>query len=71
MKKYLLLLLTLLNCAMLRMQTPSLWGTMEFGGSFGIGTIVKINSDGTGFQKIFSFTDGSPWCTLQAILSQI
>lgn len=45
-------------------QTPELWGTASLGGTNGIGTIMKINGDGTGFQRVFSFTSGSQQSTL-------
>lgn len=34
----------------------TLYGTTEFGGQFGIGTIFRINTDGTGFTNIYNFS---------------
>jgi uncharacterized repeat protein (TIGR03803 family) len=46
----------------------TLYGTAEFGGSFGIGTVFAVNTDGTGFTTLHSFTGGSdgsrPWAGL-------
>jgi uncharacterized repeat protein (TIGR03803 family) len=36
----------------------TLYGTAEQGGSFGNGTVFKLNTDGTGFTKLHSFTAG-------------
>jgi uncharacterized repeat protein (TIGR03803 family) len=33
-----------------------LYGTAYFGGSFGSGTVFKLNTDGTGFTNLYSFT---------------
>jgi uncharacterized repeat protein (TIGR03803 family) len=35
-----------------------LYGTTEIGGSYGVGTIFRINPDGTGFTNLYSFTNG-------------
>lgn len=35
-------------------QVPQLWGTMSTGGVYGIGGIIKINGDGTGYSKVYS-----------------
>src|SRR6185295_5377233 len=64
MKKHLHLLFLCIGIISVQAQVPQLWGTMQFGGLTGTGTIIKINGDGTGFSKVFSFTDGSPQCTL-------
>lgn len=37
----------------------SLYGTAEHGGSSGYGTVFKINTNGTGFTNLHSFTGGS------------
>jgi len=37
----------------------TLYGTTEFGGSSGIGTLFAINTDGTGFTYLHFFTGGS------------
>jgi len=34
----------------------TLYGTTGFGGQFGIGTIFRINTDGTGFTNIYNFS---------------
>lgn len=58
------LFLFLFAAHFLSAQTPELWGTASLGGTNGIGTIMKINGDGTGFQRIYSFTNGSQQSTL-------
>ena len=40
-----------------------LYGTAQFGGTFGNGTVFKINTDGTGFTNLHSFTLTSLSCT--------
>ena len=37
----------------------TLYGTANAGGSFGIGTVFAVNTDGTGFTTVHSFTGGS------------
>jgi uncharacterized repeat protein (TIGR03803 family) len=37
----------------------TLYGTTEKGGSSGYGTVFKVNTDGTGFMNLHSFTNGS------------
>jgi uncharacterized repeat protein (TIGR03803 family) len=37
----------------------TLYGTAYFGGSSGVGTVFKVNTDGTGFTNLHSFTAGS------------
>ena len=37
----------------------TLYGTAEGGGSYGPGTVFAINTDGTGFTTLYSFTGGS------------
>jgi len=37
-----------------------LYGTTQFGGSFGGGTIYRLNTDGTGFTNLFSFPPPLP-----------
>jgi len=65
MKKYTFLFLIYSAFSIsINAQSPQLWGTMQVGGPFGIGTITRINGDGSGFERIYSFSDGSPWCTL-------
>ncbi len=35
-----------------------LYGTTEIGGAFGVGTIFRLNTDGTGFTNLYNFTNG-------------
>ena len=35
-----------------------LYGTTEIGGTFGVGTIFRLNTDGTGFTNLYNFTNG-------------
>ncbi len=35
-----------------------LYGTTEIGGTFGVGTVFRVNTDGTGFTNLYSFTNG-------------
>jgi uncharacterized repeat protein (TIGR03803 family) len=37
----------------------TLYGTAEYGGSFGFGTVFAINTNGTGFTNLHHFTGGS------------
>ena len=37
----------------------TLYGTAEYGGSSGVGTVFSVNTDGTGFTTLYSFTNGS------------
>jgi uncharacterized repeat protein (TIGR03803 family) len=37
----------------------ALYGTAEYGGNGGNGTVFKVNTDGTGFTNLYSFTGGS------------
>ena len=37
----------------------TLYGTASGGGSSGIGTVFRVNTDGTGFTNLYSFTGGS------------
>ncbi len=37
----------------------TLYGTSEYGGSFGFGTVFSLNTNGTGFTNIYSFTGGN------------
>src|SRR6266446_10492681 len=37
----------------------TLYGTATYGGSSGNGTVFKVNTDGTGFTNLHSFTAGS------------
>jgi uncharacterized repeat protein (TIGR03803 family) len=37
----------------------TLYGTTEWGGSPGYGTVFAVNTDGTGFTTLYSFTGGS------------
>jgi len=40
------------------LSSNTLYGTAEQGGSFGDGTIFRINTDGTGFTNLYNFTGG-------------
>jgi len=62
--KTLLPILFFFTTNFLHAQTPQLWGTASLGGTNGIGTIMKINGDGAGFERVFSFTNGSHQSTL-------
>jgi len=46
----------------------TLYGTTEWGGPSGWGTVFAVNTDGTGFQTLYSFTNGvdggGPECVL-------
>jgi uncharacterized repeat protein (TIGR03803 family) len=44
----------------------TLYGTAEFGGSSGNGTVFAVNTDGTGFTTVYSFTHGSDGAFPQA-----
>jgi uncharacterized repeat protein (TIGR03803 family) len=37
----------------------TLYGTTELGGSEGFGTVFAVNTDGTGFRTVYTFTNGS------------
>ena len=37
----------------------TLYGTAQIGGSEGLGTVFKVNTDGTGFTTLHSFTNGT------------
>src|SRR5665213_753137 len=39
----------------------ALYGTVEFGGSSGRGTVFAVNNDGTGFTNLYSFTATPPY----------
>jgi uncharacterized repeat protein (TIGR03803 family) len=45
-------------CAALVLSGNTLYGTAEHGGTAGMGTLFKINTDGTGFTTLHSFTGG-------------
>src|SRR5260370_15288863 len=50
----------------------TLYGTAGQGGSFGVGTVFAINTDGTGFTNLHNFTGGSDGSVPRArILSNI
>ncbi len=36
-----------------------LYGTTEIGGTFGVGIIFRLNTDGTGFTNLYNFTNGA------------
>ena len=35
-----------------------LYGTTQIGGTFGVGTVFRLNTDGTGFTNLYNFTNG-------------
>jgi uncharacterized repeat protein (TIGR03803 family) len=35
-----------------------LYGTTQMGGQFGVGTVFRLNTDGTGFTNLYNFTNG-------------
>src|SRR5438552_18727988 len=37
----------------------TLYGTAYSGGSLGVGTVFKVNTDGTGFTNLHSFTEAT------------
>src|ERR1035437_10288545 len=41
----------------------TLYGTAQYGGSSGQGTVFKVNTNGTGFTNLYSFTGGSDGST--------
>src|SRR5205809_462400 len=46
---------------------PTLYGTAFYGGSSGNGTVFAVNTDGTGFTNLHSFTATSgPGCCLNS-----
>ena len=36
-----------------------LYGTTQIGGTFGVGTVFRLNTDGTGFTNLYYFTNGA------------
>lgn len=54
MKRQLLLFLSILYVSFVYAQVPELWGTMSTGSTYGIGGIIKINGDGTGYTKVYA-----------------
>jgi len=54
--------------AALILADSTLYGTAEQGGSFGYGMIFKINTDGTGFTNLYSFTGGGEGANPEASL---
>jgi uncharacterized repeat protein (TIGR03803 family) len=48
--------------AVLVLSGGTFYGTTRYGGTVGWGTVFKLNSDGTGFTNIYSFTDPYPIC---------
>jgi uncharacterized repeat protein (TIGR03803 family) len=45
--------------AELNLSGDTLYGTTSYGGVSGVGTVFKVNTDGTGFASLHSFTAGS------------
>lgn len=71
MKKILLSLLSILCFHTSPSQIPQLWGSMSIGGSFGIGGIIKINGDGTGYNMEYVCTGGLNGGSIQSSLFPI
>jgi len=46
-------------CGTLVLSGNTLYGTAQIGGSMGLGTVFKVNTDGTGFTTLHNFADGS------------
>jgi len=46
-------------CGTLVLSGNTLYGTAQIGGSMGLGTVFKINTDGMGFTTLHNFADGS------------
>jgi len=42
------------------LSSNTLYGTATFGGTAGIGTVFKVNTDGTGFTNLHNFTEAAP-----------
>lgn len=62
MKK--LLLIFLVTLSIKSKAQPHLWGTMQIGGTGGVGVIYHINGDGTGYTAAPGFTGSSPQSNL-------
>jgi uncharacterized repeat protein (TIGR03803 family) len=43
------------------LSSNTLYGTAQWGGSSNSGTVFKVNTDGTGFKTLHSFTAGGHW----------
>src|SRR5271163_3047991 len=37
----------------------TLYGTAYYGGTYGVGTVFAVNTDGMGFTNLYNFTGGS------------
>jgi uncharacterized repeat protein (TIGR03803 family) len=46
-------------CGTLVLSGNTLYGTAQYGGSMGLGTVFKVNADGTGFTTLHNFADGT------------
>src|SRR5260370_31970830 len=46
----------------------TVYGTAGQGGSFGVGTVFAINTDGTGFTNLHNFTGGSDGAVPRAVI---
>lgn len=68
--KNLLRLLLLLVCiaGTASSQIPELWGAMSLGGSFGLGGIIKIKGDGSGYVMDYGCTGGTSGGSIQSNL---
>jgi len=68
MKNSLLTLLLSFTFLTATAQIPELWGSMSIGGSFGIGGIIKIKGDGSGYAIDYACTGGSNGGSIQTNL---
>ena len=46
-----------------------LYGTTDIGGTYGVGTVFRLNTDGTGFTNLYNFTNGADGSYPQAGLA--
>ncbi|MBK9401439.1 MAG: T9SS type A sorting domain-containing protein [Bacteroidetes bacterium] len=67
-KRFLTIYFLLLFSSIAHAQIPELWGTLSVGGSFGIGGIIKINGDGTGFANEYVCMGGAAGGSMQSNL---
>lgn len=65
MKNCLLLIIFLQMISPTHAQVPKLLGAMSIGSTYGIGDIIKINGDGTGFTKVYSCMGGTAGGSIQ------
>ncbi len=60
MKKLFFIFIAILQLTIGNSQTPQLWGTMQLGGTLGIGILFHINGDGSSFGPGPGFGGASP-----------